>query len=332
MCYNGALFASADHERSLELRSSAASRRRQRTRRTPGCWPRVGVLIVLAVVAVGLAQVVYWIALAGHDAFNILVLGLDERPQEIGPSRSDVIMLVGLNPDQHTVGLLSIPRDLFVWIPGQGEGRINTAHFWGEVESPGGGPALIAETIHQNLGVPVHGYVRLNFQGFVEVVDALGGVTIDVPEEIHDARYPTDDLRYTNITIPAGRQKMDGQQALIYVRTRYGYSDIDRVRRQQQVVAALLRRAASPAGWLRLPAAVRAVRNSVDTDLGLGEMLLWGAFAVRSGLDVQDRIVLDGTVTFSQMTEDGSWVLLPDWNRILPLMQRFGGGEDAGGG
>ena len=314
------------------LRSSAASRRRQRTRRAPGCWPRVGVLLVLAVVAVGLAQVVYWIALAGHDSFNILILGLDERPEEIGPSRSDVIMLVGLNPDQDTVGLLSIPRDLFVWIPSHGEGRINTAHFWGEAEAPGGGPALAVETIHQNLGVPVHGYIRLDFQGFVEVVDALGGVTIDVPEEIHDARYPTDDLRYTDITIPAGRQKMDGQQALIYVRTRYGYSDIDRVRRQQQVVTALLRRAASPAGWLRLPAAIRAVRNSVDTDLSLGEMLLWGTFAVRSGLDAQDRIVLDGTVTFSQMTEDGSWVLLPDWNRILPLMRRFGGHWDAGGG
>jgi anionic cell wall polymer biosynthesis LytR-Cps2A-Psr (LCP) family protein len=142
MCYNGALLASADHERGLELRSSAVSRRRrQSTRQAPGCWPRVGVLIVLAVVAVGLAQVVYWISLAGHESFNILVLGLDERPQEIGPGRSDVIMLVGLNPDQHTVGLLSIPRDLFVWIPGYGEGRINTAHFWGEVERPGGGPA-----------------------------------------------------------------------------------------------------------------------------------------------------------------------------------------------
>lgn len=275
---------------------------------------------------VGAAEVVYRIALASRDPVNILVLGLDRRPQETGPCRSDVMMLARLDPNQGAVGLLSIPRDLYVWIPGYGEGRINTAHFWGESETPGGGPALAMQTAGQNFGVPIHGYVRLDFQGFVQVIDTLGGVYVEVPAEIRDDLYPTDDFGYTSIVIPAGRQRMDGEMALQYVRTRHASSDFDRVRRHQQVVVALLRRAASPAGWIRLPAALKAVRASIDTDLSLGEILLWGAYAVRSDLDSLDGIVLDETMTFPRTTGNGSQVLLPDWNRILPLMRRFGGG------
>jgi LCP family protein required for cell wall assembly len=285
-----------------------------------------GILVGLVLVTVGAAQVTYWIALAGRKPVNILVLGLDRRPHETGPCRSDVMMLVRLDSDNDTISLLSIPRDLYVWIPGHGEGRINTAHFWGEFERPDNGPALAMQVIHQNLGVPVHGYVRLDFQGLVKLVDALGGIYVEVPAEIRDDQYPTDDLGYTSIVIPAGRQKMDGERVLTYVRTRHASSDFDRVRRHQQVAAALLRQAGSPAGWVHLPATLKAVRESVDTGLSLGEILLWGTFAVRSDLDSLDRIVLDETMTFPQTTGNGSQVLVPDWNRILPLMRRFGDG------
>lgn len=149
---------------------------------------------------------------------------------------------------------------------------------------------------------------------------------MDVPAEIRDDRYPTDDLGYTSVVIPAGRQKMDGASVLIYARTRHASSDFDRVRRHQQVVVALLRRAASPAGWVRLPAALKAVTGGVDTDLSLGEILLWGAFAARSDLDSLDRMVIDETMTIPQTTDNGSQVLVPDWDRILPLTRRFSGG------
>lgn len=282
-------------------------------------------MIALLLVTAGVAQVVYSIALAGREPVNVLVLGLDRRPQETVPGRSDVVMLVRLDARRDAVSLLSIPRDLYVWIPGYGEGRINTAHFWGESETPGGGPALVMQTLRQNLSLPVDGYVRLDFRGFVGVIDALGGIYVTIPVEIRDDRFPTDDFGYTSIVIPAGRQRMDGQTALRYVRTRHASNDFDRARRQQQIVAALLRRAASPAGWIRLPAALKVVRASVDTDLGRSEMLLWGAYAVRSDLDSMDRVVLDETMTWPRTTDDGSQVLVPDWNRILPLMRRFGG-------
>jgi len=286
----------------------------------------IGTLIALLLLTVGAVRFIYWIALAGRRPVNILVLGLDRRPHETGPCRSDVMMLVRLDSDSDTIRLLSIPRDLYVRIPRHGEGRINTAHFWGEFETPGSGPALAVQAIHQNLGLPVHGYVRLDFQGLVKLVDALGGIYVDVPAEIRDDRYPTDDFGYTSVVIPAGRQKMDGATVLIYARTRHASSDFDRVRRHQQVVVALLRRAASPAGWVRLPAALKAVTGGVDTDLNLGEILLWGSFATRSDLDSLDRMVIDETMTIPQTTDNGSQVLVPDWDRILPLTRRFSGG------
>ena len=286
----------------------------------------IGVLIALLLLAVGAVQLIYRIALASRRPVNILVLGLDRRPHETGPCRSDVMMLVRLDADSDTIRLLSIPRDLYVSIPHYGQGRINTAHFWGEFDTPGSGPALAMQAIHQNLGLPVHGYVRLDFQGLVKLVDALGGIYIDVPAEIHDDYYPTDDFGYTSVVIPAGRQKMDGATVLIYTRTRHASSDFDRVRRHQQIVVALLRRAASPAGWVRLPATLKAIIGNVDTDLSLGEILLWGTFAVRSDPDSLDRIVLNETMTSPQTTDNGSQVLVPDWNRILPLMHHFGGG------
>jgi LCP family protein required for cell wall assembly len=306
-----------------QRRPSSTSARRQRRRRSLSCLPAVFILVALVFAVWATAWVIYRIALAGRDPVNVLVLGLDRRPQEDGPSRSDVMMLVNLNPRRDAISLLSIPRDLYVWIPGYGEGRINAAHFWGEWQEAGSGPALVVQTINQNFGVPVDGYVKLDFRGFVGLVDALGGIYVEVPVEIRDDLFPTDDLGYTSIVIPAGRQKMDGEAALIYIRTRHASSDFDRIRRQQQVLAALLRRAASPAGWVHLPAALKAVQASVDTDLDMGEMLLWGAFAARSDLDSLNRIVLDETMTLPWTAEDGSQVLLPDWARILPLMRRF---------
>ncbi len=308
-----------------------SQRRRRRTapvrrpnRRSGCCLGTVLATVVLALAACIVLWGVYRVALLGREPVNILLLGLDRRPQEAGPSRSDVTMLLRLDPRQDTLRLLSMPRDLYVWIPGYGEERINAAHFWGEWQATGGGPALAAQTIRQNFGVPVDGYLRLDFQGFVGLVDALGGVYIEVPAEIRDDFFPTDDYGYTRIFIPAGRQKMDGQTALIYVRTRHASSDLDRARRQQQVVTALLRRAASPASWLRLPAALRVVRASVDTDLGLDDLLLWSVFALRSDLDAAGRVVLDETMTFPATTPDGNLVLVPDWQRILPLMRDFG--------
>jgi len=152
----------------------------------------------------------------------------------------------GAQPLQGSVGMLSIPRDLWVTIPGYGENRINTAHYLGDKNGyPGGGPALAMKTVQYNLGVPVHFYVRVDFDGFRRIVDTLGGIDIEIPQTINDPKYPDENYGYDPFYIEAGLQHLDGDTALKYARTRAtAGADFARARRQQQVLFAIREKAA----------------------------------------------------------------------------------------
>jgi LCP family protein required for cell wall assembly len=256
---------------------------------------------------------------------NILVLGLDRRPAQGYVVRSDVLMLVTAYPPGPRLALLSIPRDLYVDIPGRSQARINTAHFWGEDERPGGGPALAMETVTENFGVPVDGYVRLDFDGFRAVVDAVGGIDVLVEEAIVDNEYPTADYGTTRIEIPAGPQHMDGETALRYVRSRHGSSDFDRAARQQQVLIALARRLSNPGNWLRLPAVSRAIIENVDTDMGPGRLIQLAITGLRVGPDGIEHHVIDRDMTTPWTTPTGGAALLPRWEVINPLVEELFG-------
>lgn len=187
---------------------------------------------------------------------NILLLGVDLRadhPEE--GIRSDTIMLLRLDPGGAWASLLSIPRDSVATIPGFGQAKINAAfqHGYANAEQlygPGteplaAGAALAADTVEQFLNLPaqgqrIHYVATINFEGFARMIDAVGGIEVDVPVEIVDEAYPTDDFGYTTLHIPAGRQQMDGATALKYVRTRHADSDFGRAQRQQQVLQALV--------------------------------------------------------------------------------------------
>jgi LCP family protein required for cell wall assembly len=256
---------------------------------------------------------------------NILVLGLDRRPDQGYVVRSDVLMLVTAYPPGPRLALLSIPRDLYVDIPGRSQARINTAHFWGEDERPGGGPALAMEAVTANFGVPVDGYVRLDFEGFRAVVDAVGGIDIVVEKGIVDNVYPTEDYGTRRIEIPAGPQHMDGETALRYVRSRHGSSDFDRAARQQQVLIALARRLASPGNWVRLPAVGWAIIENVDTDVGPGGLIQLAIAGLRVGPDGIEHHVIDRDMTSPWTTPTGGAVLLPRWDVINPLVEELFG-------
>ena len=121
-----------------------------------------------------------------QERVNILFLGIDQRPGEPIACRTDTMILVSINPKDMSASLLSIPRDLWVPIrhPKHPEDRINTAHLWGEIENyPGGGPELAKDTVQYNFGVPVHYYTRLNFTGFEQIIDRIGGIEVDVPDD-----------------------------------------------------------------------------------------------------------------------------------------------------
>lgn len=242
---------------------------------------------------------------------NILMLGIDSRPQESQASRTDTMVLVTVIPTGPYIGMLSIPRDLWVTIPGVGENRINAAHFFAESASPGSGPDIAKQTVAVNFGVRVPYYMRIRFEGLTRFVDALGGVPIDLPAPMSGYE--------------AGRHRLDGKQALAFVRDRQGSDDFFRMQRGQIFLRGVLRQVLSPLSWARLPAAGAVLLTSVDTDL---PVILWpqlGLALLRAGPDGIDGRTITREMARGFTTAGGAAVLAPQWEAINPvLLEMFG--------
>lgn len=257
----------------------------------------------------------------GASRITILLLGVDEREQEKGPWRTDTMMLLTLDPATKLAGVLSIPRDLWVPIPGYSDGRINTAHFLGDLyKHTGGGPALARETVEYNLGVPINYYVRLNFQGFVSLVDLIGGVDIFVERAINDPLYPDYAYGYDPLYIEAGWHHFNGEMALKYARTRHDSSDFDRARRQQQVMSAILEKVTNvgllPDLAKKAPEIYKMLETSVQTDLALDQILALANLAIQVDRSTIRYGVIDQTCTQQWITPDGAQVLIPLRDRL----------------
>jgi LCP family protein required for cell wall assembly len=282
-------------------------------------------MLVLVFVCGGIAVMGYalWQRGSGLARTNVLVLGLDRRPEQGSVVRSDTIVLITVDPAGPSVAMLSIPRDLYVDIPGHGPGRINTAHFWGENDVAGGGPALAEQAILENFGVPVDHYVRLDFNGFRAIIDAVGGIEIDVEEPVVDNAYPTEDYGTIRIEIPAGRQHMDGETALRYARSRHGSSDFERAQRQQQILVALAQRMLVPGAWPRWPTIYAVVMANVDTDLGPLDLIGMAPTLLQVGPEGIERRAIDREMTQPWTTPTGGAVLLPRWEVIMPVIQEL---------
>lgn len=215
-------------------------------------------------------------------AITILVLGTDARPDE-KLARSDAIMLVRLDPEHQSVTLLSLPRDLWVSIPNFGEGKIDTAYFLGEQYDEGA--AVAAQTISEALALNIDRTAVVNFAGFRGLIDALGGIRINVPRELYDPEFPTEDYGYMVAHFLPGEQIMDGAQALMYSRIRHPDSDFERMRRQQAVVVGIAERLRERGVLKNLREADRittALRPYIHTDLPrpLALNLLWSMRSV----------------------------------------------------
>lgn len=259
---------------------------------------------------------------AKNERINILLLGIDQREGEEGPWRTDTMILVSIDPASKSVSMLSIPRDLWVTIPGFGENRINTAHFIGDSKDyPGGGVALAKKTVWYVLGVPVHYYVRINFTGFEKLVDAIGGLTIDVETAIHDEKYPDENYGTMVVDIPAGIQHMDGKTALQYARSRHGNSDFDRMARQQDLILAARDKALSlDIPLSRIPELIKLAGDSIQTDMTLDEILALAEIGKTIERANLQAAVIDDTMTTTVLTPEGWSVEIPDWDKIRPLV------------
>ena len=272
---------------------------------------------------------------APKERINILLLGIDQRDAEAGqPTRSDTMILLTIDPVSKTMGLLSIPRDLWVPIPGLAqpmEERINAAHFYGDVyKYPGGGVVLAKRTVQYNLGIPVHYYVRVDFNGFKNIVDALGGVTINVDKAIDDDQYPDGDYGVMTIHIPAGVQHMDGDHALQFVRTRHADSDFGRTRRQLQFLVAMRDQALKLNILPKLPSLISQFRDAVKTDLSASDIISLARLASQIDKDNIMAKGIDESMVTRWITPQGGDVLIPKRDEIKKLVdEMFGTGVPA---
>jgi LCP family protein required for cell wall assembly len=247
------------------------------------------------------------------ELVNILLLGSDQRPYEYG-HRTDVMMLVSIDPKEHSVKLLSVPRDLYVFIPGWRTDRINVA-------DGRGGDEMVRNTILYNFGMQVDHIVRINFYGFMGVVDALGGIDVEVGAYLSDkcGRY---------WTYSPGVYHMDGFQALCYVRMRKTTGDFDRLRREQEVIMALFNEVLSIDGLTRVPELYKQFKTFVETDMSIDDvfkLLPTAAEVARDPTLIEHFDIGPEMGSLWRVPYSGASVILPDWEAIeAMLVESFG--------
>jgi LCP family protein required for cell wall assembly len=258
------------------------------------------------------------------SVMHLLLIGLDST-QNLGSQNTDVIIVAVINKDTRQVSLLSIPRDLWVYIPTVGWSRINVAHKIGHRTGyPGGGPGLLAETIRVNFGLPVDHWGRIDFQGFARVVDALGGVDMVVACPVNLQYKPPTSEEEQEMILDPGIYHMDGKTALRYVRTRRGGSDFDRARRQHAFLKAMWDQTKEQFKGLDWVPKIRglwtALRDSFETDLSLLDFLSLVPTALNiKPQRIRSRYIGSGETT-GWVNADGWQVLLPDYAKIQQVV------------
>jgi LCP family protein required for cell wall assembly len=260
-----------------------------------------------------------------EGVISVMLLGGDRLPGQVD-WRTDTMIFVRIDPAKKVVGMLSIPRDLWVHIPGYGENRLNTADYLGESQGyPGGGPALLNATLLHNLGIGYDHYVRINFEGFKRVIDILGGIDVDVEcaVELWGAD-PEEPGGWKQIGyVPAGMQHMDGQTALRYAQCRYNTPVFDRDRRQQKVLFAVRNRVMELGIGGLIPRALEllaTMRDMVQTDLGPTGITSLAQLVPEIPLSSVNRASIDLSMAPQWTTPEGAWVLLPDREKIAPVI------------
>jgi polyisoprenyl-teichoic acid--peptidoglycan teichoic acid transferase len=261
---------------------------------------------------------------------NILVLGTKvltsdvvEPPEELRDSGyhalvntldglTDTMLLLRFNPETHQVVVLSLPRDTRAWVDGAGLTKLNEANLLG-------GPALSAKATSELLGgVGIDRYIRINVQGVEKLIDALGGVTVYVPQ---DMKYQ-DDSQHLYINLKQGEQHLNGNQALQFLRFRYDeYGDIGRVQRQQMLMRELMEQVLQPATIPRLPQVLSVIQSNLDTNLSVEELMALVGFAAQTDRPNAQMLMLPGA--FDNETGSGYW--LPNRPDIDVMVQQYFG-------
>ncbi|QDL06926.1 LytR family transcriptional regulator [Brasilonema octagenarum UFV-E1] len=252
---------------------------------------------------------------------NILILGIDNSghphqgkftPTEALAGNSDTLLLVRLVPNKHQINVLSIPRDTLVRLPDIGIDKINDANVRG-------GSKLAAETVSQLLnGVTIDRYVRVDTEGFIHLVDALGGVEVNIPKKMDYI----DHTQHLDIHFSPGRQKLNGQHLQEYVRFRHdALGDIGRVQRQQEVLREILHTALQPATIAKVPQIMQVVKENVETDLSVEEILAIAQTVATNNRHQMHLLMLPGRFSSNKEYKRSYWI--SDSSATAGILSRY---------
>jgi polyisoprenyl-teichoic acid--peptidoglycan teichoic acid transferase len=271
---------------------------------------------------------------SGTERVTVLVLGEDHRQGDTERAfQTDTMMLVSVDPVAKTITLLSIPRDLWVDIPGSGNYKIDEANFLGDAYGyPGGGPALAVKTVQSNFKLKVDYSFRIDFTAFETFIDAIGGIDIVNAKIIDDPQYPDGSYGYEPFYLSAGPHHLDGHDALRYARTRHGSTDIVRAQHQQEVILAVRDKVLSlnllPSLIAQAPALYQKLNASVTTNLTLQQMIALAVLAQ----DIPEENIKSAVIDYNYV-QNGlepapagnplQQVLIPEWDRIDALLSNL---------
>jgi LCP family protein required for cell wall assembly len=255
---------------------------------------------------------------------TLFVGGLDSREPD-QPENTDVNIFARVDLQNTTVRAISIPRDLYLEIPGYGYDKVTRAYDYGSKADSGSfkaGAQLVIDTIGLNFGLELDGVVLTTFDGFIQIIDALGGVDVENPYDLYDGEYPTRDYGYKEIFYPAGALHLSGEEALEFARTRHQDGDDGRVMRQQLIIRALLERARESELAAALPQIVAENEDAVRTDLGPSKRLALALAAPNFSNDNLTFATLNSLV-YADTAPGGMWIYSGDWSQIPGYVEGF---------
>ncbi|MGX2961674.1 LCP family protein [Peribacillus sp. JNUCC 23] len=242
------------------------------------------------------------------DNTSILFIGVDDSESRNykDSARSDALILATFNKKDKSIKLVSIPRDSYVYVPKKDKyTKITHAHAYG-------GPQVTVETVEHLLDIPVDYYVRMNFYAFIDVVNALNGIEVDVPYELHEKNSAD---KHDAIQLQPGLQMLDGEEALALARTRKQDSDLYRGQRQQQIIQAIIKKATTVNAVTKYPDIIDAVGGNMKTNLTFSEMKAFVEYATAGNNLAIENLQLEG----EDSREDGAYVFKLDEDKLGEL-------------
>lgn len=266
---------------------------------------------------------------ADLEMFTVIGGGLDTRPPGLqlpgDPENADVFIIARLHLPTGRMRAVSVPRDLYMEIPGFGHDKITRAYDFGSKADGGefkAGAEAMKATVLANFGVEVDAVALATFEGFVDLINTVDGIDVENPYDLYDAEYPTPDHGIEEVFFPAGQVHLNGQDALKYVRTRHQDGDGGRIMRQHLVLMAMLAKTTSAEYVSKLPELVHQYRRVVRNDIGASRRLALAMAApnfTSSTVEFTDLLPF----VYSDTTSAGMWIYSGDWSQIPGHVQDF---------